>query len=83
MPPVALKEYCCTQQYRAMAALGRAAQQSEASRRRGAIVLDFADFSRSGCFFRPYKAKVGAFVGERLSDMFDISYRDVFDSALT
>ena len=28
----------------------------------------------------PYKPHVGAFVGEDVSDMFDIAYRDMFDT---
>ena len=42
-------------------------------------------FARRG-FFRsdvdccPYKPHVGAFVGEDVSDMFDIAYRDMFDT---
>ncbi len=31
----------------------------------------------------PYKPSVGAFVGEDVSDMFDIPYRDVFDTVTT
>ena len=59
-----------------VAARGRAAK----ARHRGRSSLCATGFFRSGGDCCPYKPHVGAFVGEDVSDMFDIAYRDMFDT---
>ena len=59
-----------------VAARGRAAK----ARHRGRSSLCATGFFRSGVDGCPYKPHVGAFVGEDVSDMFDIAYRDMFDT---
>ena len=59
-----------------VAARGRAAK----ARHRGRSSLCATGFFRLGGDCCPYKPHVGAFVGEDVSDMFDIAYRDMFDT---
>ena len=50
------------------------------ARHRGRSSLCATGFFRSGEDCCPYKPHVGAFVGEDVSDMFDIAYRDMSDT---
>ena len=59
-----------------VAARGRAAK----ARHRGRSSLCATGFFRSGGDCCPYKPHVGAFVGEDVSDVFDIPYRDMSDT---
>ena len=59
-----------------VAARGRAAK----ARHRGRSSLCATGLFSVWQGIYPYKPHVGAFVGEDVSDMFDIAYRDMFDT---
>ena len=59
-----------------VAARGRAAKPDIG----GGVPIARLGFFRSCEDFCPYKPRVGAFVGEDVSDVFDIPYRDMSDT---